>query len=127
MGLDELAGSMGINPERARRKAREKVANDLRKAELERDEFEDSMLPSSTTFLVRIPRISSKSARDPRRRAAVLPEAARTVRMLKAMLALAQETLSMASEPVDILEDGPEDEVVDLTGKEPRRISPRSS
>lgn len=125
--LDLFAKSVGADPERMRRGLREMVRNDLRRREMEHEDFEDSAMPKSTTFLIRIPRISEKSARNSERRRAMLPEATRTVRRLKAMLTMAQETLSMVSEPINILEDGPENEVVDLTGEEARRFFPRSS
>ena len=97
MGLDDLARFLGKDSDRIRRDALRELKDRYAEEEDQRLNFEDSITPKSTTFLVRIPRLSEKAARDPSRRQAVLNDAIRTVRLVKGILGLAEETLYYAS------------------------------
>jgi len=122
--LDSFTRALGKDPDKMRRQARKKIYDWLERKELEDDDLEDSIIPQSTTFIIRVPRISRKAARDPDKRKAILPEAKKAVRFLEKMLKLAERTEYLATEPdapIDILENGAEDEVVDLSGTEPVR------
>jgi len=128
--LDDLARSLGKDPEKTRRDVRVEIEAEYKRRDEEELDFEDSITPKATTFLIRVPRLSRKGSLDPVRRRAVLRDAIRSVKTLKMLLALAEQTFRNATEqdgPSDLLENGPEEEVVDLTGDKPVRISFRAS
>ena len=105
--LDDLARALGKDPDRIRREALRELKEREDEWEKEHIDFEDSITPKATTFLIRIPRLSEKASTDPVKRQAVLLDAMKTVRKLKRLLDIAERTVYLASEgnvPLDLLE-----------------------